>query len=89
MTDLNGETNWSEVIAKCLAYLCLNTDEAKKKTGVLDRVEFLERLGLPIASASLLVGSTPASVRELQRVARNKKSGDSKSNAKKSKRKKG
>lgn len=68
------QTIWLPVIGKALAYLCMKSaeQEGKFKT-TLDRVEFLERLGLTGADAAEAAGSTKASVDELRRIARNKK----------------
>jgi len=71
-----ADAKWIAVIARGIAYLCLK--EAEKNgsfKGVLDRVDFMESLGLPLADAAKAVGSSKASVDELRRVARVKKSG--------------
>ena len=61
-------TDWTEVIAKALAYLAVNSDQLKTKN-VSERGAFLIGLGLPHSDAAHLLGSTEASLRELLRVA--------------------
>ncbi|MBU0705267.1 MAG: hypothetical protein KKC18_15565 [Chloroflexi bacterium] len=72
----NGEqdANWSAVIARCLAYLCLKNSEYRDKS-TLEQAAFLEKLGLPIHDRAGVVGSTAGSLRELARQARRKKGG--------------
>lgn len=61
-------------IGKALAYLCMKAAEKEGSfDGVLDRVDFLEGIGLPSADAAKAAGSSKASVDELRRLARNKK----------------
>lgn len=65
---------WLPVIGKALAYFCMKSAEKEGKfKSILDRVEFLEGLGLTGADAAIAAGSTKASVDELRRLARNKK----------------
>ena len=71
--DVNG-VNWSAVIGRCLAYLCLKNSEFRDKSK-LDQSAFLEKLGLPLEDRAGVVGSTPGSMRELARQARGKKGG--------------
>src|SRR5688500_6541947 len=57
---------WLPVIGRSLAYLCLDIArrrEPDKFKEVLDRVGFLERLGLPQVDAAEAAGSTAESVR--------------------------
>ncbi len=74
MPNEGQEPNWSAVIARCLAYLCLKNSEYRDKS-VLEQAAFLEKLGLPMDDRAGVVGSTPGSLRELARQARNKKGG--------------
>jgi hypothetical protein len=68
------EATWLPVIGRTLAYLCMKEAEGEKKfDGVLERVDFLESLGLPPADAAKAAGSSKASVDELRRLQRNKK----------------
>jgi len=77
MTEKGGasaEATWLPVIGKTLAYLCMKA--AEKDVGfdsVLDRVDFLEGIGLPPADAAMAAGSSKASVDELRRLQRNKR----------------
>lgn len=72
--DVSGEARWLAVIGRTLAYLCLREAEKQKKfDGVLERVDFLESLGLPAADAAKAAGSTKASVDELRRRQRKRK----------------
>lgn len=57
---------WLPVIGRSLAYLCLDVArqrEPDKFKEVLDKVKFLEGLGLPQADAAEAAGSTAESVR--------------------------
>ena len=66
------EVNWSAVIARCLAYLCLKNSDYGTATKH-EQAAFLGKLGLPLCERAGVVGSTPGSMRELARRARNKK----------------
>jgi hypothetical protein len=50
------------VIARSLAFLCLQNSKAKTRT-VLEKAEFLSALGLPYADAAKMLGSTAESLR--------------------------
>lgn len=65
--------NWSAVTARCLAYLCLKNSRYADAS-ILEQASFLEKLGLPIDDRAGVVGSSAASLRELARQAKNKKS---------------
>lgn len=82
-TDNDG-SNWLPVIARSLAYLCLKQARLDDKP-MLDRAKFLNGLGLPRSEAAGLLGTTPASLAELQRQAnkRKKPSGGKRSGARK------
>ena len=72
------------VIGRTLAYLCMKEAERNKKfDSVLDRVDFLEALGLPPADAASAAGSSKASVDELRRQQRNRKANGKKATKKK------
>jgi hypothetical protein len=87
MADKDSEyATWLPVIGRALARVALEraTDrEPDKYREVLDKVKFLEGLGLPRADAAEAAGSTAESVR----VARYKKSKAKKSGKKGSKKK--
>ncbi len=70
----DSQERWLAVIGRTLAYLSMKAAEKEGKfTTTLDRVAFLEGLGLPSADAAVVAGSTKASVDELRRQARQKK----------------
>ena len=50
------------VIARSLAFLCLQNSEAKSGT-VMEKADFLSALGLPFQDAAKMVGSTTESLR--------------------------
>ena len=80
---------WMQVIAKSLAALCLKQTEKEEPArfkGVLDKVKFLEGLGLPASAAAEAAGSSAASVNELRRLAKKKKGSGTNGAKKKSKR---
>lgn len=66
MKSIDEEVNWPAVTARCLAYLCLKNSEYAQES-VLVQAQFLEKLGLPLDDQAGIVGSTPASLRELAR----------------------
>jgi hypothetical protein len=72
MKNSEQDVNWSAIIARCLAYLCLKNSRYADKS-LLDQAQFLEKLGLPIDDRAGVIGSTAASLRELSRQASNKK----------------
>ncbi len=79
--DAPDYATWLPVIGRSLAYLCLDIARRRdrdKFKEVLDKVKFLEGLGLPQDAAAEAAGSTAESVR----VARYNKS-KAKKNAKK------
>jgi hypothetical protein len=67
-SSTEARTDWTEVIAKALAYLAVNSEQLKTKN-VTERGAFLLGLGLSYADAAKLLGSTEASLRELLRIA--------------------
>lgn len=70
----SAEAVWLPVIGRTLAYLCMKEAERTSKfNGVLERVDFLEALGLPSGDAAKAAGSSKASVDELRRRAGNRK----------------
>ncbi|MFK4581102.1 hypothetical protein [Bradyrhizobium ottawaense] len=79
--DAPDYATWLPVIGRSLAYLCLDVARKRdpdKYKEVLDKVKFLEGLGLPQADAAEAAGSTAESVR----VARYNKSKAKKSGKK-------
>jgi hypothetical protein len=82
-TDAPTEFDWTPVVGKALAFLCLHyADMRDKRVG--EQAEFLSRLGVPRAAAAELLGTSDESLRVLasQRVKRG--SGRSKSTVKRS-----
>jgi hypothetical protein len=66
--QLNGDV-WLSVIGKALAYICVNhvTQNDPERVGnLLDKVKFLEGIGVPRGEAALILGSTAASVATLE-----------------------
>lgn len=61
--------DWTAVIARCLAYLCLRHSEFSDKSK-LEQARFLEKLGVPVKDGAGVVGSTPDSLGELARQER-------------------
>lgn len=72
MKSIDEEVNWSAVTARCLAYLCLKNSPYAQES-VLEQAQFLEKLGLPLDDQAGVVGSTPASLRELARQSKARK----------------
>lgn len=72
MPNNDQEMNWSAVIGRCLAYLCLKNSEYASATKH-EQAAFLGKLGLPPSDRAEVVGSTPGSLRELARLAKAKK----------------
>jgi DNA-directed RNA polymerase specialized sigma24 family protein len=70
----NQETNaspWLAVIGKALAYLCLSRAierEPNKYRELLDKVRFLEGLGLSAKDAAEALGSSSGSVRVMRHM---------------------
>ncbi len=65
-------------IAPSLAFLCLHSEEGKKRQSVLAKAEFLMTLGLSIEDSAVLVGSSVASIKELQRISKKKETNSGK-----------
>jgi hypothetical protein len=75
-----GDATWIAVIGRALSYFALHTKnkETPFKT-VVEKVDFLEGLGLPLAAAAEVAGTSKASVVELRRVQKGKKNAKTKS----------
>jgi hypothetical protein len=66
--QLNGDI-WLSVIGKALAYLCVNhvaQGDPDRVGNLLDKVKFLEGIGVPKGDAALILGSTAGSVATLE-----------------------
>ena len=73
--ETSADATWLPVIGRTLAYLCMKSAAADGAfKSVLDKIKFLENLGLPTEDAAKVAGSTKASVVELRRL---KKAGSS------------
>lgn len=78
-----AEATWLPVIGRAIAFICMKEAERKKPfEGVLERVDFLQGLGLPLVDAAQAAGSSKASVDELRRLQRNKRKGSRNGKAK-------
>jgi hypothetical protein len=65
---------WLPVIGRALAYISLNSAGlAEKTTTTAEKARFLESLGLVRKDVAAMLGTTPASVTELLRQAKNRK----------------
>jgi DNA-directed RNA polymerase specialized sigma24 family protein len=67
----NVEQVWLPVIGRALAYLCMRNADIANKT-IAERAIFLQGLGLNITDVAGMLGTSPASVKELLRQAKNK-----------------
>lgn len=70
--DVAVESDWLEVIARTLAHFALQAPEIRDKR-VLEKANFLEGLGFSSSTAARLLGTTSASIRELRRQRKGKK----------------
>lgn len=82
MTANIEESNWIAVIGRSLAYLCLKNANLGSSS-LVEQAAFLEKLGLPHEDQAAVIGSTTASLRELQRQAKKKKGGSKSGKTKK------
>ena len=70
----NDETNWLGVIARSLAFLCLDkADLRSEKVGI--QAEFLMRLGLHRRDAAKLLDTSEESLRVLAQRAKGERGG--------------
>lgn len=76
---------WVPVIARSLAYLCIQVGELKDKS-LADKAAFLEAAGIERKDVAAMLGTTYASVTEtLSKAKRTKKGGKKKSGRKRKK----
>lgn len=69
MAEELDRTAWLPVIGKALAYLCVqhvSQNDPERVGSLLDRVKFLEGIGVPKGDAALILGSTAKSVSTLE-----------------------
>jgi len=85
--DGSANSKWLPVIGRALAYLCMKSESAEHNS-LQQRAQFLEGLGLSRADAASMLNTTPASLTELHRQARQKrgKRGTAKAKTKKRRR---
>lgn len=81
MADTDDGQDWQAVGARALAYLALHQAGLREKD-LATQGRFLETLGLSRREAAALLGTTPASLTELTRLARKKRKGDAGGKAK-------
>ncbi|MDQ3956132.1 MAG: hypothetical protein M3285_11360 [Actinomycetota bacterium] len=60
------EVDWTAVIGRALAFLCVRQADLEKAT-LVEQADFLERFGIPRAQAADILGTTPKSLSELDR----------------------
>jgi hypothetical protein len=77
----NLGTQWSAVIGRCMAFLCLRNSDHRDES-LANQADFLRKLGLPLDDCAQIIGSTPASLRELARLAKSKKGANKNGKAK-------
>jgi len=68
----DAETDWMGVVARCLAFLCLDrADLRAEKVGA--QADFLERLGLSRHDAAKILNTSAQSLRVLARLEKGKR----------------
>jgi hypothetical protein len=72
MAEKEEGPDWQSVVARSAAFLALHGSGLREKD-LATQGQFLERLGLPRRYAAELLGTTPASLTELMRLAKKKK----------------
>jgi hypothetical protein len=77
--ELDSDSDWLQVIAKCLCYLCLEQTDLRSSS-LLERARFLQGFGLSRKDSAEVLGTTDKSLAELDRQSRKKgkKSGSKK-----------
>jgi hypothetical protein len=78
------EMDWTPVVGRALAFLCLHYAEMRSKP-LLDQAKFLKRFGIPRAEAAGILGTTDASLAELDRQRRQRKATGRKATARRRK----
>lgn len=79
-----GSSSWLSVVGRCLAFLTLESaNRSGRLSTVLQKVDFLESLGLSTQDAAQIAGTTRASVRELRYQARKRENKASKNGSRK------
>lgn len=57
--------DWTPVIGRALAFICLNEAGMTEKS-MVDQADFLSRLGIPRKEAALILGTNDNSLRVMQ-----------------------
>jgi len=76
---------WIPVVARSLAYLCIQVGELKDKS-LAEKAMFLEAAGIERKDVAAMLGTTYGSVSETLSKAKRAKKGDKKRNGRKAKR---
>jgi hypothetical protein len=79
--DQDAYQKWIPVVARSLAYLCVQFGELKDK-GLTEKAAFLEAAGIDRKDAAAMLGTTYGSISEMLSKAKRGKKGDKKKNAK-------
>lgn len=66
------EVDWTAVIARTLAFLCVRQAQMEGET-LLEQANFLERFGIPLREAAEILGSNERSLKEMERQKMNRK----------------
>lgn len=82
MSDQETYQKWVPVIARSLAYLCVQVGELKDK-GLTEQAAFLEAAGVDRKEVAAMLGTTYGSISEMLSKAKRGKKGGKKQNAKK------
>ncbi len=85
MSDQDVYRKWTPVIARSLAYLCVQVGELKDK-GLTEKAAFLEAAGVDRKDVAAMLGTTYGSISELLSKANREKKGGKRKNAKGKKR---
>lgn len=85
MSDQETYQKWIPVIARSLAFLCVQVGELKEK-GLSEKASFLEAAGVDRKDVAGMLGTTYGSITETLSKAKRDKKGDKKKNAKGKKR---
>jgi hypothetical protein len=81
MNNREDDFEWSAVIARCFAYLCLKNSK-HADSSLLEQAAFLERMGLPAGDRADVLGTSRDSLRALGHQARKRKGGKKNAKAK-------
>lgn len=81
MSDQEVYQKWIPVIARSLAYLCVQVGELKDK-GLTEQAAFLEAAGVDRKDVAAMLGTTYGSISVLLSNVKRGKKGDKKKNAK-------